>query len=496
MYTRYSKCICVCSSGGSKTFKCSLCDYTTVEKTNFRRHRRLHHKSSPVNMLKCIKCSFSTSLPRKLREHYQHVHPDLPASTLLPGLTSGGNLSPPPFIGAHNMATDLSGGYQAQYYDNPLLINRSDRLGFPYTMTGRHPALNMPFDQYNVPYGAMRDRQGESLTSNYLRSIVTSMVTSEPSTRQAAATSTVTSSNYLVPSGAENSNPIHNIHTCTNQGSCTQTCNVPHTGIKIKVEADLDNTSDVSSCNRVTPDVNLNDAAGHGDTPATGLVLSGQNQIDSSVTGPTLRRHRSEDATSSNIHDAPTDLSSPRKQRTVSDIHHISSRINIDGIDLENGSDSHVNSVQSGNIISVSDTVVKSDSTTRGIQCVLPIIKTEIDLDGDYYDFCRRPRFMGKDRAVQCNLNSSAANTRSQNLPSSRMTYRSQSASESDQSEPHSLNMDSRCEYCGITFEDEVIFSIHIGCHSHTDPFKCNVCGKQCGNKYGFYSHIMRGHQI
>ncbi|ESO98400.1 hypothetical protein LOTGIDRAFT_90174, partial [Lottia gigantea] len=50
-----------------------------------------------------------------------------------------------------------------------------------------------------------------------------------------------------------------------------------------------------------------------------------------------------------------------------------------------------------------------------------------------------------------------------------------------------------RCSHCGITFEDEVLFSIHIGCHSHTDPFVCNVCGKQCINKYGFYSHIMRG---
>ena len=53
---------------------------------------------------------------------------------------------------------------------------------------------------------------------------------------------------------------------------------------------------------------------------------------------------------------------------------------------------------------------------------------------------------------------------------------------------------DSRCHFCGVTFDDEVIYSIHVGCHSHSDPFMCNVCGKQCHNKYGFYSHIMRGH--
>ena len=51
-----------------------------------------------------------------------------------------------------------------------------------------------------------------------------------------------------------------------------------------------------------------------------------------------------------------------------------------------------------------------------------------------------------------------------------------------------------KCEHCGISFEDEVLHSIHMGCHSHTDPFKCNVCGRSCENRYGFYTHIMRGH--
>ncbi|XP_013378656.1 protein hunchback [Lingula anatina] len=51
------------------------------------------------------------------------------------------------------------------------------------------------------------------------------------------------------------------------------------------------------------------------------------------------------------------------------------------------------------------------------------------------------------------------------------------------------------CDYCGIRFNDSVIHSIHMGCHSHTAPFMCNVCGQECGNKYAFYTHIMRGHQ-
>ena len=484
------------STGTSKTFKCSLCDYTTSERTNFRRHRRLHHKSSPVSMLKCVRCSFSSSLPRKLRDHYQQVHPDLPASTLLPGLTTGSSLSPPTFLGSSNgISTDMTGGYPSHYFDNSLMMNRTDRLGFPYSVTGRHPHLNLPYDHYSVPYAGLRDRQSDSMTSGYLRSIVTSMVNTEPSPRQAAATSTVTSSSYLLRTPADNSSHLQDHHACSSQDRDGDRCTVPSGRIKIKVETDLDNTSDVSSCNRVTPDISDQVESGQGEVGEVALASS--SRLD---TGHMLRRHRSEESSTSNknAHDVPTDLTSPRKNRAVSDTHHIMSGINIDGSDMDAGS----NDINSSSLFGscISDTVVKADNTARGIQCVLPIVKTEINLDGDYYDFYRRPIFAGVERAVQCNLTNSstaaaAVRSQAQPLPNSRILFRSQSASESDQSEPHSVNMESRCEHCGINFEDEVIFSIHIGCHSHTDPFKCNVCGKQCGNKYGFYSHIMRGHQ-
>ncbi|KAK2150263.1 hypothetical protein LSH36_415g02034 [Paralvinella palmiformis] len=52
-----------------------------------------------------------------------------------------------------------------------------------------------------------------------------------------------------------------------------------------------------------------------------------------------------------------------------------------------------------------------------------------------------------------------------------------------------------RCHCCGITFDDDVMYSIHMGCHNHRDPFICNVCGKSSDNKYTFYTHIMRGHE-
>lgn len=50
------------------------------------------------------------------------------------------------------------------------------------------------------------------------------------------------------------------------------------------------------------------------------------------------------------------------------------------------------------------------------------------------------------------------------------------------------------CDYCDISFNDPVLHSVHMGCHSHNDPFVCNICGKDCENKYVFYTHIMRGH--
>ena len=51
-----------------------------------------------------------------------------------------------------------------------------------------------------------------------------------------------------------------------------------------------------------------------------------------------------------------------------------------------------------------------------------------------------------------------------------------------------------RCEPCGITFDDDILFTLHRGWHSHGDPFLCNMCGKGCENKYEIYSHVVNGH--
>jgi len=399
---------------------------------------------------------------------------------------------------------------------------RTDRLGYPFSVTGRHPPVNLPFGQYNVPYPGFRDRSSDPMASSYLHSMVNSILNSDMCTRQPAATSTVTSSSYyLQPSSSH----LHDTHTCSTHGSCGNhgnhaacrhascsshdTCG-PHcpnlqSEVKVKIESDLDGLSScVFNTGQLSRGLERRRLVSRSDDINTSVLNSSGTPNNSVNTNGTAAGRGSNSLTDS---DLPTDLSSPLKQRrdTSGTSVRQSGPINLDNIDLDSSND--ITSQGPGpNISSVSETIIKTDSTTRGVQCVLPLIKTEHDLDGDYYDYYSRTRCPGIERAVQCNLlnpssmsgaalSSVAGTNRSQAFPASQGTCRSQSTSESDHSEHQSVCLESRCEHCGITFEDEVIFSIHIGCHSHTDPFRCNVCGKQCGNKYGFYSHIMRGHQ-
>ena len=51
-----------------------------------------------------------------------------------------------------------------------------------------------------------------------------------------------------------------------------------------------------------------------------------------------------------------------------------------------------------------------------------------------------------------------------------------------------------KCEHCKIHFEDDILFAIHRGWHNLLDPFQCNMCGEQCDNRHGFYSHLARYH--
>ena len=151
----------------------------------------------------------------------------------------------------------------------------------------------------------------------------------------------------------------------------------------------------------------------------------------------------------------------------------------IDAIRRTNSSDSTQSSRQGArsSVDNYVNTTVKSELVSVGTQCSEQGMKIETDINRNHSLYSNA----GVDQAVQCELIST----------SGRRSQRSYSlASDSEGSEQQG----NKCVHCGITFDDEVLYSIHIGCHSHTEPFVCNVCGKQCGNKYGFYSHIMRGH--
>lgn len=52
---------------------------------------------------------------------------------------------------------------------------------------------------------------------------------------------------------------------------------------------------------------------------------------------------------------------------------------------------------------------------------------------------------------------------------------------------------DFECKFCGISFQDNVLFSLHIGYHSlGDDPFKCNMCGTKTDDKVQFFLHIAK----
>ncbi|KAK2843864.1 hypothetical protein Q7C36_012079 [Tachysurus vachellii] len=49
------------------------------------------------------------------------------------------------------------------------------------------------------------------------------------------------------------------------------------------------------------------------------------------------------------------------------------------------------------------------------------------------------------------------------------------------------------CPHCHIYFPDNVLYTIHMGCHGYENPFQCNICGHRCRNRYDFACHFARG---
>ncbi|XP_072312190.1 zinc finger protein Pegasus-like [Eucyclogobius newberryi] len=49
------------------------------------------------------------------------------------------------------------------------------------------------------------------------------------------------------------------------------------------------------------------------------------------------------------------------------------------------------------------------------------------------------------------------------------------------------------CVHCHVQFADNILYTIHMGCHGYERPFQCNVCGHLCRDKYDFACHFARG---
>uniref|UniRef100_A0A1I8A1E1 Zinc finger protein n=1 Tax=Steinernema glaseri TaxID=37863 RepID=A0A1I8A1E1_9BILA len=47
------------------------------------------------------------------------------------------------------------------------------------------------------------------------------------------------------------------------------------------------------------------------------------------------------------------------------------------------------------------------------------------------------------------------------------------------------------CTHCGVIFLDQTMYLLHKGLHSDSDPWKCNLCGYGCGDKYMFTTHMI-----
>ncbi|CAI5455436.1 unnamed protein product [Caenorhabditis angaria] len=47
------------------------------------------------------------------------------------------------------------------------------------------------------------------------------------------------------------------------------------------------------------------------------------------------------------------------------------------------------------------------------------------------------------------------------------------------------------CNHCGLMFFDNTMYLLHKSLHAEGDPFRCALCGTQCGEKYMFTTHII-----
>ena len=57
---------------------------------------------------------------------------------------------------------------------------------------------------------------------------------------------------------------------------------------------------------------------------------------------------------------------------------------------------------------------------------------------------------------------------------------------------PGTMSEQLMCQYCGISFQNSMMHSVHMSYHANTDPFKCKQCGDESSDALAFFLHIAR----
>ncbi|XP_005113378.1 protein hunchback [Aplysia californica] len=470
--------------------KCSLCGFVTNNQRFYKRHRRLHSRQYQPSAIRCSLCDYSTTQVRKMREHtithhhlsHQHSlsnseqqqqggfsHPSsVVASTQRPPLQghmlmSGGGMYQPlsgrpvnVAVGAGAsataaMAADTSGlglpTYIPAPHDPPIQVNSQGDLQHP-------PRGNAMLGNY----AAASDQQ----VASYMRSVLTNLMT-PASGRGANPSGSLTGSGVQLQ--AVRSFPLESPTVIpSSTAAAAMEDNYNYRRFWSTGSGNNNNSSSSSS----------GGGGGHLNLSTAGFVKVKAEPRPVHVTRTISDLPSS---TQDRCPRRPSDTFDSESGMDMSSDDHLGSpQPDTDASRLEGG-------VSASNTHAETSTSSANNGRSTGsVQCSMPFIKIEFPPHTDACSVLTRPHhYTHMDQETQCDI-----------LSGSRR-HGSRTQSETVSSAGGSV-VETRCHFCGVTFDDEVLYSIHVGCHSHTDPFVCNVCGKQCGNKYGFYSHIMRGH--
>lgn len=452
-----------------------------------------------------------------MREHYSHAHnedygPSLISSSRMHlqaasfssghynGLTQRPRLCSPVTASSagtlqmtgsnnnfHSFLTHPNNSVQFARGNPPHLVASCASGGF----SAGGPVTGVGNNQFDDGRGILL-REDNRVAANHLHTIVSSIM-GHP---RVPATATITSSNLYVPMSTATqlscrispviSHPVlhqnQHLHQRQQGGRCAP-MHIHHSEqVKVKIEPlDRDGVSDVSSsganivCDREQPE-SEQDRPHRYLEPQTTVTSHHRLSSESLVShNNSCLTHRDDFAPSSEIYRVSQSSETALRQIGRRDLGDENYRCGRYGSGVNVGLRSNL--------------PVKSEVSSVGVQCSFSV-KSESSStltvpSREHVGDWRPVRYLVIERGVQCELLSSTS--------PQQLTSRSLSGDSDHQSVSGS---DTRCSHCGITFDDDVLFSIHIGCHSHTDPFVCNVCGKKCYNKYGFYSHIMRGHNF